>query len=225
MAHRSLSDPLGGRNPFAPSAPPLSNPPNPNHQANLRRFDMLVNNPSLRPRDVMNIPRSDLFSTTPNQQQPSIIPIVLQNDNDSRVRELQSRLAGVERENKQLEEEIKNALILENPRLLQAFYPIGRPTYNPRTLLKTLVENELDKARHASTLFSKLRDVYGEDAATKYLERSLKRIANETSYKYAPPIFEEGEKKRSPSRKRSKSPKKKPAKSSKKKPAKKSTKK
>jgi hypothetical protein len=187
--HRSVSDPETMR-----------------RAANLQKFNLLMANPALRPRDLAG---PQMQMPNQNYNQPPYVPIVIQQPNvrmdDDKIKELQMKLAGVESDNKKLEEQIRNALIIENPRLIQAFYPAGRPFYNTKSLLNAALEAEIDKTRQESQMFSKLRDIYGEDAASKYLERSLNRIKEARyeapKYEYTPtPI-------RQP-RTRSKSPKK-----------------
>ncbi len=171
--------------------------------ANLQKFDILMANPSLRPRDLDGAALVRVPAAA-----PAIQPIIIQQPpvNEDRIRELQNKLSGVESENKKLEEQIKTALILENPRLMQAFYPVNRPIYNPKALLNAALEAELDKTRQDAYTLAKLRDVYGEDAAAKYLERSLSRIPQA----YQAPVYKEPTKKpvhRARSRSRSRSPK------------------
>lgn len=157
---------------------------------NLERFNILAANPSVRPRDLAGLSvRPGYGPPAPGYGQPYMpAPIIIQQPapapapaQDDKIRELQSKLAGVESDNKKLEEQMRNALIMENPRLLQAFYPIGRPLYNPRNLLNAALEAELEKSRQASQTYSKLKDIYGEDAASKYVERSMSRLADETA--------------------------------------------
>lgn len=128
---------------------------------------------------------------------PPIPPIP---QNDDKLKELREKLAGIENDNKKLEEKIKNALILENPRLLQAFYPIGRPIYDHKTLLDAALEHQIEKNIREAQTIGKLRDIYGPDAAAVYLNRALGRLEN----KYEPPKFAE-EQPRPQQRSRSKS--------------------
>lgn len=108
----------------------------------------------------------------PQYQQPIIIQ---QPQNDDRLRDIQRKLSGVEKDNQNLSDYMKGLLI---PR----YYGI-RPSYSPSAILSVALDDELAKRRLESQTMSKLRDIYGEDAPTKYLERSLARI-NESNKPY-----------------------------------------
>ena len=85
----------------------------------------------------------------------------------------------VEDEDKKLQERIRNALILENPRLLEAVYPAVRPMYNPARIIDAALLNEMAKKEQLDQTYRKLKEIYGEEAPVKYLERSLRRIEEE----------------------------------------------
>ena len=115
---------------------------------------------------------------------PAIAPAMLQpiinmppipNQNID-IANLQNRLNKVEDEDKKLQERLRNALILENPRLIEAMYPAVRPIYNPATALL----NELAKKEQLDQTYRKLKEIYGDEAPVKYIERGLRRIEEET---------------------------------------------
>jgi hypothetical protein len=96
--------------------------------------------------------------------------------NDNMIRELSNKLSGIEKENKDFQDYIKKLMINENPRIVDSIFPIRRNYYDPRLLIDAAVSNEYEKRRIAEQTLSKLRDIYGEDAPGKYLERSLHRV-------------------------------------------------
>lgn len=95
---------------------------------------------------------------------------------NAEIARLQDRLNKVEAEDKEMQDRIRNALILENPRLLQAFYPVARPIYNPSAIVDAAILAELSKKEQSEQTYRKLKELYGEDAPAKYLNRAIARI-------------------------------------------------
>lgn len=146
----------------------------------------------------------------PNRNQPIVQPIIIpanQNQNDEIAR-LQARLNKIEKEDKEMEDRIRNVMILDNPRLLQAFYP-SRPIYNPSKIIDAAILAELDKKERSDMMYKKLKDIYGDDAPAKYLNRALTRIDAEKP----PQMIEHPPRRRSRSKSKSKKPTKKKSKS------------
>lgn len=110
-----------------------------------------------------------------NPPQPQPYPI----NQNAEITRLQDRLNKVEAEDKEMQDRIRNALILENPRLIQAFYPVARPTYNPSALIDAAILGELSKKEQSEQTYRKLKELYGEDAPGKYLNRAIQRIEAE----------------------------------------------
>jgi len=166
-------------------------------EENLKAFNQRfpparVNNPA----PVINIP-------------PPIINLPAQPSNQAELQALQDRLNKVEKEDKEMQERIKNALILDNPRLLQAFYPSARPLYNPISLVDAAILNEVSKKEQLDQTYRKLKDLYGDEAPTRYLLRSLNRIEEEKPKPFELPTRDEPKSKPRPrSRSKSKSKKK-----------------
>ncbi len=150
----------------------------------------------------------------PNRNQPIIQPIIIptnqnqnQNQNDE-ISRLQARLNKIEKEDKEMEDRIRNVMILDNPRLLQAFYPTV-PIYNPSKIIDAALLAELEKKERSDMMYKKLKDIYGDDAPSKYLNRALARIDAERP----PQMIEHPPRKRSRSKSKTKKPTKKKSKS------------
>jgi hypothetical protein len=104
-------------------------------------------------------------------QQPAV-----SSPNDSVLKDLRDKMSGLEKENKEFQEYIKKLMINENPTVIRSLFPVNRAYFDPKILLNAAVSNEYEKRRIAEQTIAKLRDIYGEDAPGKYLERSLSRI-------------------------------------------------
>lgn len=123
------------------------------------------------------------------QQRPAYVPLQIQLQqpqahaqaqpqlmNDNMIKELSNKLSGIEKENKDFQDYIKKLMINDNPRIMGTVFPVTRNYYDPKLLIDAAVSNEYEKRRIAEQTISKLRDIYGEDAPGKYLERSLNRV-------------------------------------------------
>ena len=152
-----------------------------------------------------NFPANGPIRANPN---PNIPIINIHNppgpNQNAEIARLQDRLNKVEAEDKEMQDRIRNALILENPRLLQAFYPVARPIYNPSALVDAAILAELSKKEQSEQTYRKLKELYGEDAPAKYLNRAIARIESERPQ--MPQILESRPKPRHKSRSRSRSP-------------------
>jgi len=104
-------------------------------------------------------------------QQPAV-----SSPNDSVLKDLRDKMSGLEKENKEFQEYIKKLMINENPTVIRSLFPVNRAYFDPKILLNAAVSNEYEKRRIAEQTIAKLRDIYGEDAPGKYLERSLSRL-------------------------------------------------
>lgn len=141
----------------------------------------------------------------PNNPAPVIQPIFIpQANQNAEIARLQERLNKVEKEDQEMQDRIRNALIIENPRLLQAIYPRVNNIYNPSRIIDAAILAELSKKEQAEQTYRKLKELYGEDAPAKYLNRAIARIDAE----YKPPQMVEPKPKPKPkqrTRSRSKS--------------------
>lgn len=136
-----------------------------NYARNLQRFNQ-------------GNPIRHAIAPAPAVLQPIINMPPMPNQNAD-IANLQNRMNKVEDEDKKLQERIRNALILENPRLLEAVYPAVRPMYNPARIIDAALLNEMAKKEQLDQTYRKLKEIYGEEAPVKYLERSLRRIEEE----------------------------------------------
>jgi hypothetical protein len=134
------------------------------------------------------IPIINIHNPPPNQP-----------NQNAEIARLQDRLNKVEAEDKEMQDRLRNALVLENPRLLQAFYPSVRPIYNPSAIVDAAILAELSKKEQSEQTYRKLKELYGEDAPAKYLNRAIARIDAERP----PQMIEPNPKPRHKSRSRS----------------------
>lgn len=149
--------------------------------------------PVLPPAPIINIPPPII--NVPNQA--------------AEIQRLQDRLNRVEKEDREMQERIRNALILDNPRLIRAFYPAANPIFNPSALIDAVILKDLSKKEQMEQTYRKLQDLYGSEAASKLLLRGLNRI-EETPVPpkaHKPRAKSPRKKSKSPKRKKSKSPK------------------
>lgn len=93
------------------------------------------------------------------------------NDSNNTIKELRDKMAGLEKDNKEFQDYMKKLMLNEDPRIIRSLFPTGQ-TYIDRYA----VVDDYEKRRVAQQTLSKLRDIYGTDASSKYLERSLARI-------------------------------------------------